>query len=403
MPRLSFVTTLLAVALGIARTAPAQTSGHLRSGSLTRPCMACHRGHGVSRSPLLARTDDQLCLDCHSAAAKSPARKSLLGMGPSANPLDIQSETLKPYTHRGARCLDCHSAHAATHASTSGPVPGLSLGIRKGSPKKGFATETDLCLSCHGSRGPRGADVHDLRARLDPTNPSYHPLLATGRSASIPSLLAPLTTSSLINCSDCHTSESPVGARGPHGSQYASLLGQSYTKQDNQPESPTTYALCYACHDRTVVLTRDSFPLHGKHVSDARTPCRICHDPHGTTSARALIRFNEPTVITEVTPSSSGRLQFVSSGPGSGACYLTCHGKDHDPLGYGPGARLNGVALVTKDAPPRVPAAGSGSAPAPGAGLGPSGTPHPGPGPGTSRPPKIREADPKGVAPVEPR
>jgi hypothetical protein len=117
-------------------------------------------------------------------------------------------------------------------------------------------------------------------------------------------------------------------------------------RQEGQPESESAYALCYACHDRRVVLELDAFPLHEKHVVDGRIPCGFCHDPHGATSAPALIRFNEATVITGVTASSSGMLGYEGLGFGSGACFLTCHGVDHDPLGYGAGFDSKGVPLV---------------------------------------------------------
>jgi hypothetical protein len=35
-----------------------------------------------------------------------------------------------------------------------------------------------------------------------------------------------------------------------------------------------------------------------------------------------------------VTPSSSGRVEFIDNGNNRGACYLTCHGMDHDPETY---------------------------------------------------------------------
>jgi hypothetical protein len=35
-----------------------------------------------------------------------------------------------------------------------------------------------------------------------------------------------------------------------------------------------------------------------------------------------------------VTPSSSNRLEYNSLGAGRGECYLTCHGKDHNPEQY---------------------------------------------------------------------
>jgi hypothetical protein len=35
-----------------------------------------------------------------------------------------------------------------------------------------------------------------------------------------------------------------------------------------------------------------------------------------------------------VTPSSNGRLEYVSTGMFRGNCSLTCHGKDHPALSY---------------------------------------------------------------------
>ncbi len=400
MSRLSLLSVpALALLLACAGDVTAQESGHLKAGNLTRPCMACHKGHGVSGSPALAKSGDELCVACHSLAAQNPGRKRELGIGPGANPQDVESEFLKPYTHREARCLDCHSAHLAVQTASPDSEPGLSTGLRKGSTKRGFASEADLCLSCHGSRGPRGADVHDLRALFDPANPSYHPVLATGRSGAVPSLRPPLSVSSIINCTDCHGSDSTAGAQGPHGSRHASLLRMPYSKQDNQAETPDAYALCYGCHDRAVVMGQDAFPLHRKHVVDERSACWVCHDSHGATSGRALIRFNEPAVVTEVAPSRSGKIQFISSGPGSGACYLTCHGKNHDPLGYGAGSTLDGIALVTSGAPAPVPVSVPGT-PGPKAGGLESGVPRPDgpigqPGPPRTRDPRLDGTSPK--------
>jgi hypothetical protein len=40
---------------------------------------------------------------------------------------------------------------------------------------------------------------------------------------------------------------------------------------------------------------------------------------------------------TIVGPSSSGMLEYQRLGVGTGTCYLTCHGKDHNPATYGSG------------------------------------------------------------------
>ena len=65
-------------------------------------------------------------------------------------------------------------------------------------------------------------------------------------------------------------------------------------------------------------------------------------------SNRALIRLGEETVATGVAPSvSTGLLAFVSDSPGSGACYLSCHGEDHGPETYG--GFLGGNLLAPAD------------------------------------------------------
>jgi hypothetical protein len=40
---------------------------------------------------------------------------------------------------------------------------------------------------------------------------------------------------------------------------------------------------------------------------------------------------------TIVGPSSSGRLEYDRFAAHNGTCYLTCHGKDHNPATYAPG------------------------------------------------------------------
>jgi hypothetical protein len=47
------------------------------------------------------------------------------------------------------------------------------------------------------------------------------------------------------------------------------------------------------------------------------------------------------TLVSGVSPSlATDRLLFESFGPGSGACYLTCHGRDHAPEAYGSAAEM---------------------------------------------------------------
>ena len=330
MPKLSFLTLVASLALLARPAAALPTNAHFDPTKFAKPCSPCHQGHGAPGTPRLTGGTRDFCLKCHESASRSAPRKAFLGLGAAANPQDIRTEFTKPVTHSRATCFECHSAHA--------PRVIVAAGFQAVSPKRSFRFEADLCLSCHGSRGAQGADPHDLSKLFVATNPSFHPVLAGGHGTSLPSLRSPYSAASLMNCTDCHTNDDPSGPRGPHGSRVLRLLGRNYALTDGQVETAATYALCYGCHDRDSILSDASFSAHRKHVVDERASCATCHNPHGATSSRALVRFNEPVPTSGVTASSSGRLEFVSSAPGRGTCFLTCHGKNHDPLTYGGGA-----------------------------------------------------------------
>ena len=355
MSRLSLLAAWITCAVLALCPSAQAASGHEDPTNWERRCSPCHRSHGIAGSKMLKAAGDDLCLDCHDAGSASPTQRARLGMSTSARPADIRSQLTKPYTHGRATCAECHSTHGSPLV-TRGAVDALTVGEVRPSPRRGFDIEAELCLHCHGSRGTGGGDPHDLYELFDPRNLSYHPVLAVGPASDVPSLVSPLSTTSRINCTDCHANDDPGGPRGPHGSRIRSLLGNTLNQHEGQPESPTAYALCYACHDRQVVLEGDAFDDHREHVVDERIPCSSCHDPHGATAARAMIRFNEPTSLTGVTPSSSGRLEFVDLGMGSGACFLTCHGEDHNPLGYGAGFDESGRSLIPGLAMTRAPA-----------------------------------------------
>jgi hypothetical protein len=158
---------------------------------------------------------------------------------------------------------------------------------------------------------------------------------AAGQNPNVPSLIAPWTSSSLMYCTDCHNNNTGPGAggngpKGPHGSTFTPLLERRLELTDNQTENASTYDLCYKCHSRASILGDQSFKSHNKHVVASKTACTTCHDSHGAARASHLINFN----TTYVTKSSGGRLEFIDNGMYRGTCYLSCHGKDHNPLAY---------------------------------------------------------------------
>ena len=179
------------------------------------------------------------------------------------------------------------------------------------------------------------------------SNPSYHPVEGEGRNSAVVSLLKPYREKkvtaadiSVIGCGTCHGSENPDSPRGPHGSNNQHLLTDNFSTKDGESESAFAYALCYRCHSRTSILSDESFRFHSLHIkgkgasawgSDG-TSCYTCHDSHGSTEYKYLLRFNRDVVV----PNSKGILKFVEKGVSSfhGECYLSCHGVDHNPRSY---------------------------------------------------------------------
>lgn len=306
-------------------------------------CASCHRGHGVSRSPMLPAPQKELCLDCHGFRAdrERAIRQGRVAAG--GNAILVGSALQAPYPHpvsaaafsaaeRGrVTCTSCHSPHRGHRDPSAGAMP---PGRPRLSPRDPDRFEYELCESCHGSGGATAQSPDDISRFLNPGNPSYHPVEAPSRETS-PSVIPGLSGRE-INCTDCHGNSDPRGSRGPHGSGEPHILLARYDTLDGSVESPDAYALCYRCHRRQAVLDSRAFPEHRRHVVELRASCATCHAAHGAVGNRALVRFGEEGFVSAVAPSlEGGRLDFVSQSPGSGACYLTCHGEDHAPETYG--------------------------------------------------------------------
>lgn len=321
-------------------------------------CSSCHRSHGAEHPQrlLAATTEEGVCMTCHDGhvAAKDLRHEF---MKYSAHRIDnyagIHDPTENPnIMPQHVECVDCHNSHEARARSIGGQLPGPLAGVSGisigGSFLREATFEYEICLKCHGiteDRNPivfRTDNVTNLRLQIDPQNPSFHPVADVGRNPNIPGLLVPLTPASRTPCTACHNNDaaSRVGssaARGPHGSNYRPILAAEYHLDAiPRPESYQLYALCYGCHDRNSVLSgSDGFP-HSVHVATSGASCAVCHDAHGSRQSPHLINFMSRDVTGQVvvTPSSSGQLQYESLGMGTGRCFLTCHGIDHNPKNY---------------------------------------------------------------------
>ena len=319
-------------------------------------CSVCHQSHTSPSGPYLLKSAkiSTTCLACHSGGTTPPQGVNIAAELAKTSTHDTSSaiNLANPFPSN-ITCADCHEPHTMTTTAAVAPTVPARFGRIRGVNKSGTTVSTasyeyEVCFKCHADQSAltpwitRQIVQSNTRLEFDAAAISYHPVEAAGKNTNGPSLIAPLTTSSIIYCGDCHTSNSDhkaggTGPNGAHGSTTRPLLMKRYDTADPTSESATVYALCYTCHNRTSILGDKSFTRHNTHISGARTPCATCHDAHGISASQGtatknsrLINFN----TTIVTASSGGRLEFNVISPGHGRCYLRCHGENHNPYTY---------------------------------------------------------------------
>lgn len=321
-------------------------------------CENCHQPHtaGGHERLLNYAFEEDNCLVCHNgnvASTNIETQLTKLYIHPVQDYFDIH-DPVEDFTfltvEKHVECTDCHNPHMVNaNLSPGAPqVSGALEGVKgiddSGNQITNSLNQYEICFKCHADNNviytlPVDRQIQQLNTRLefDSLNPSYHPIKAIGINADVPSLLPPYTTTSMIFCTDCHNNDDPIGPRGPHGSNIEHLLNGNYTTFDYTVENPSTYELCYNCHDRDSIMANESFAKHKKHIKKIDAPCSACHDPHGishtqgnSTNNSHLINFD----ITIVQPDSQGRLYFEDLGTYTGKCFLNCHGVAHEPNVY---------------------------------------------------------------------
>jgi predicted CXXCH cytochrome family protein len=319
-------------------------------------CASCHQPHTAPSGPYLlkGRTVTDTCISCHGGGV-GPDQGS--NISADLNKV-VRHDThpavnLKDHIPADVDCKDCHEPHTMDTAAAPGaPIISPRLGRIDGVNIAGAAVpraqyEYEVCFKCHDNAQAvqplisRVIVQQNTRLKFEASAVSSHPVTTSGKDSDVPSLRPGLTTASVIYCTDCHSSDTAVGAtgpKGPHGSNVRGLLTAGYETADNTPESANAYALCYRCHDRSVMLNSPTFPQHNSHVVNDQTPCSVCHDPHGISSAQGnmtnashLINF-DTTVVTR--DPVTQRLEYQRTGTRSGQCFLSCHGVAHSPKAY---------------------------------------------------------------------
>ena len=321
-------------------------------------CENCHKPHTAGGHERLLNYpfEEDNCLVCHNGnvAAKNIEQELMKSFRHSVQSYTGIHDPAEEFTPGGApkhvECADCHNPHWANGNASSGApqVSGANAGVSgissSGMPVSPSSYLYEICYKCHGDNNvistfqiDRQIQQLNTRYQFDVSNPSYHPVEAAGVNPNVPSLLPPYTVSSIIFCTDCHNNDNTGGANGPHGSIYRYLLEKNYDTQDFTQESSYNYALCYKCHDRSSILSDASFKQHNRHVVTANTPCSACHDPHGISSTQGTPLNNSHLInfdMSIVRPNALGLLKFEDRGIFSGQCFLSCHGKDHNPGVY---------------------------------------------------------------------
>lgn len=327
-------------------------------------CRSCHRSHtaGGHQRLMIFEAEEDNCLNCHDGTvAKTDVRAELdkLSAHDPRRYTGVHDPTEGAWPSQAhVECADCHNPHAAraTSPAASRTSIGATLlhtaGVTSGGGGVDNAqAEYEVCLRCHGDtaasvapRVSRQIQEFNMRQKFGPTSASFHPVITTSPSLDTVSLAPGLTRGAVIHCTDCHNNDSGPragggGPDGPHGSIHESLLERNYTVRDDVSESEFEYALCYKCHQRSSILSNDSFPSHRQHIVNERTPCSACHDPHGISPIQGLgsdhthlINFDTRIVRPD---RANRRIEFRDHGRLAGSCTLECHGSEHNDRTYG--------------------------------------------------------------------
>jgi predicted CXXCH cytochrome family protein len=234
-------------------------------------CAVCHAPHATENPSLLIAGTAELCTQCHQDIAHT-----------------VASATTQHAAVTSKRaCTNCHAPHASNFAS-----------LLKAEPQ-------NLCFECHNQtiKMPDGTSLANMKS-----------LIETGKS-----LHGALTQRGCVECHEIH------------GGGHRRLLTNEYPSDLYYPFSESTYALCFSCHDRQLVLEAKTGSatgfrngdtnLHFVHVNrdkKGRT-CAVCHDAHAA---------DHDKHIRDTVPFGPGGWKLpirYEALPEGGKCGGTCH------------------------------------------------------------------------------
>lgn len=245
-------------------------------------CTTCHEPHEADARALLRGGDGPAqCFTCHKQLKDQMAKAS-----------DVHRPAAKD-------CLKCHDAHASDHPrELKFPVAQTCLKCHKeiantiahASVSHSAATAGAACANCHNAHASmHGELLNDRTDKLCDTCHAKPVVAADGRQIAA---VAPASLGRNLHgplregkCTPCHQ---------VHGGQTRALLTTPFPNSAYAPFDIKTYALCFRCHQKELVLQantttltnfRDgSRNLHFLHVNreDKGRSCKTCHEIHGS-------------------------------------------------------------------------------------------------------------------------
>jgi DmsE family decaheme c-type cytochrome len=213
-------------------------------------CQACHEDtfNAIVKSPhgAVEKRDGHACESCHGPGAKHAG---------SADAADIRNPLKMRASAVDETCLSCHR-NQETHVGR----------ISNGHSKQGVS-----CISCHKVHADGG---HSLVARSTET---VNPLCASCHRDVWASFQKPFghrLPQGAMNCVDCHN---------PHGT-IRKAMQQTFAA--NEPG-------CFRCHgDKRGPFTFEHAPVRFE-------GCGTCHQPHGSSNPRMLVRHEARLICLE--------------------------------------------------------------------------------------------------------
>jgi hypothetical protein len=223
--------------------------------------------------------------------------------------------------NRHAECADCHDPHEATagvHTPGDNTAPGVLDGVAGVSVNNlapwaaPLYTEVDqvlfeyeLCFRCHSSY-TTGYTGSDKAQQFNALNASFHPIEAAGTNLGIVDEAFTLgtpwnpttgddpdygVTSPKMTCTDCHASDRDSEPRGPHGSEWPTLLRDNFTPVRQADYSQA--GVCFICHDIGAYIVggmSGTSRINHPHFWSQGAFCTDCHDVHGSNQPHLMAR-----------------------------------------------------------------------------------------------------------------